>query len=155
MNCLELLYSPKKIMKVAGYWTLLIPFILVNTLWFSLSDKIRYVLLNTNYFSYYIEFNLIVFIYIAILCGVVALLERNFKKIFSLPLFFIPYFFVPIYLRILEILDLPPIFSISIGFVHSLLFSFNCYRLSVHIIRTVVCILVILVVRRWFSVTLL
>lgn len=154
MSCFELVYSPKKIAKVADYWTLLIPFVLANTLWFSLSDKIRYVILNTNYFVNYIKFNLVIFIYIVIICGVVALVERDFKKIFSMPLFFVPYLFIPIYLRIFEALNLPPMFSISISFVHSLLSSFNCYKLSIHVIRTIVCILIMLVVRRWFSVTL-
>lgn len=154
MSCFELVYSPKRIAKVADYWTLLIPFVLANTLWFSLSDKIRYVILNTNYFVNYIKFNLVIFIYIAIICGVVALVERDFKKIFSMPLFFVPYLFIPIYLRIFEALNLPPMFSISISFVHSLLSSFNCYKLSIHVIRTIVCILIMLVVRRWLSVTL-
>lgn len=154
MSCFELVYSPKKIAKVADYWTLLIPFVLANTLWFSLLDKIRYVILNTNYFVNYIEFNLVIFIYVVILCGVVALVERDFKKIFSMPLFFVPYLFIPIYLRIFEALNLPPMFSISISFVHSLLSSFNCYKLSIHVIRTIVCILIMLVVRRWLSVTL-
>lgn len=154
MSYLGLLYSPKKIAKVADYWTLLIPFILTNTLWFSLSDKIRYVLLNTNYFVGYVQFNTIVFVYVAILCGVTALIERDFKKIFSMPLFFLPYLFVPIYLRILEFFGLPSILSISIGFVHSLLSSFDYYKPSIHVIRTIACILVMMVVRRWFSVTL-
>ncbi len=154
MSYFGLLYSSKKIAKVADYWTLIVPFILVNTLWFSLLDRVRYVFLNTNYFVNYVKLNLAVFVYVIILCGMVALIERDFKKIFSMPLFFIPYMFLPLYIRIFEFFNLPLMVSISFGFVHSLLISFNYYRLSIHIIRTVVCILIMLVVRRWLSVTL-
>ncbi|MGB9821426.1 MAG: hypothetical protein ACPLVG_08715 [Pseudothermotoga sp.] len=154
MNYFGLLYSSKKIAKASSYWTLILPFIVVNTLWFSLSDKIRYVFLNTNYVADYFKLNLAVFLYAIILCGVVALIERDFRKVFAAPLFFIPYMFLPIYIRILEFFNLPPMLSISFSFVHSLMTSFSYYRLSVHVIRTVACILVMLVVRRWFSVIL-
>jgi|GEM_PF-679646 len=154
MNYFELLYSAKRISKVADYWTLFVPFILANVLWFSLSDLLKYVLLNTNYIFKYIELNVFIFIYVIVLGGVVAIFERNVKKVLSLPLFFIPYFFLPVYFRILEILHLPPMLSIAISFTHSVMISAGYYKWTIQIVRTVACIMVMLVVRRWLLVTL-
>ncbi|MGJ8455130.1 hypothetical protein ACSFC1_07490 [Pseudothermotoga sp. U03pept] len=154
MNYFELLYSAKRISKVADYWTLLVPFILANVLWFSMLDLLKYVLLNTNYTFKYIELNIFMFIYVIILSGVVALFERDIRKALSLPLFFIPYFFLPVYFRILGMLQLPPMLSIAISFTHSVMISAGYYRWTIQIIRTAACIMVMLVVRRWLLVTL-
>ncbi|MEJ5228739.1 MAG: hypothetical protein WHT65_01940 [Pseudothermotoga sp.] len=154
MNYFELLYSAKRISKVADYWTLVVPLILANVLWFSLSDLLKYVFLNTNYLFKYIELNVFIFGYVIVLCGVVGLLERDLKKVLSLPLFFIPYFFLPLYFRILGILQLPPMLSMAISFTHSMMISAGYYKWTIQIIRTAVCIMVMLVVRRWLLVTL-
>lgn len=154
MNYLVLLYSPKKISKSSDYRSMIVPFLLTSTLWFSFSKEVHYIFLCTNLAIKFVEFNILIYTYIMILCGLIAFIEKTPKKVLSFPMFFLPYFFTPVYFRILELLNFPAMMAFTISFVHSLFLSRNQYGLYLHLIRTSAFIIVLLVVRRCFLVSL-
>ncbi|AEH50973.1 hypothetical protein [Pseudothermotoga thermarum] len=149
MKVISVFFSQNAISKNSGPLTLLVPFLLSTTVWFGLIDKVRYVVLNTNVFLKFCEFNLFVFLYMITLCGLTYIFEKDKKKSLEVPLHFSPYLLFPVYYRILKIAGLPPSMALEVCFVHSILLSLKRFGLYFVSYRAIGLVLVSMVVRRW------
>ncbi len=149
MNVLFLFFSPRRVKGVARWWGFCIPFLIATTLWFALFDKIRFIFMNSNLLTKFIELNFVTFLYIAILSGFAVVFEKDRQKSMQLPFYFLPYLFLPIYVRILQLFDLKPLWAFQISFLHSIFISVGEYGYYYALIRAAGNIVVSLVVREW------